>query len=185
MARSDTDPADVTLRPFSRDDFGRLISWLPSEAAHIEWCGAFFGFPLDDAQLERYLESSTRPNGRVVFSAERPTGEVVGHVEISHVWPRLSSRLSRVLVAPTCRRRGIGSAMVAQALAFSFRDHGVARIDVGVSQDNGAAISCYRKLGFEHVGTWIDAMTVGGRTIDVYWMTVTKDRWAMAGAPSK
>jgi hypothetical protein len=55
-------PTDrVTLRPFGREDFSRLISWLPTEADLIEWCAAFFHYPLTDAQLERYLESTRQP----------------------------------------------------------------------------------------------------------------------------
>jgi hypothetical protein len=52
----------VTLSPFGREDFSRLISWLPTEADPIEWCAAFFQYPLTDAQLERYLEITKQPN---------------------------------------------------------------------------------------------------------------------------
>jgi len=53
---------DVALRSFAREDFGRLMSWVRSEAALVEWCAGFFRHPLDDAQLDRYLESSKQPN---------------------------------------------------------------------------------------------------------------------------
>jgi RimJ/RimL family protein N-acetyltransferase len=167
---------DVSLRPFVREDFERLISWVPSEEALAEWCASFFRHPLDDTQLDRYLESSKHPNARGVWSAES-RGDHVGHVEISQIWPHLSSRLSRVLVAPDHRRRGIGLAMIAKALSFSFREHHVSRIDLGVSATNTGAIACYEKLGFTHVGTWPGGIMTGAGTIDVYWMTVMRDRW--------
>jgi RimJ/RimL family protein N-acetyltransferase len=169
---------DVALRPFVREDFERLMSWLRSEVALVEWCAGFFRHPLDDAQLERYLESSKQPNARVIWVAETSSGDPVGHVEISQIWPYLSSRLSRVLVAPDQRRRGIGSAMIAKALAFSFRQHHVSRIDLGVSAGNSAAIACYEKLGFTHVGTRPGGIVVGAAKIDVYWMTVIRDQWS-------
>jgi len=169
---------DVALRPFVREDFERLMSWLRSEVALVEWCAGFFRHPLDDAQLERYLESSKQPNARVIWVAETSSGDPVGHVEISQIWPYLSSRLSRVLVAPDQRRRGIGSAMIAKALSFSFRQHHVSRIDLGVSAGNVAAIACYEKLGFTHVGTWPGGIVVGAAKIDVYWMTVMRDQWS-------
>jgi hypothetical protein len=53
-----TSAGRVTLHPFGRDDFSRLISWLPTEADLIDWCAAFFQYPLTYLQLERYLESS-------------------------------------------------------------------------------------------------------------------------------
>jgi RimJ/RimL family protein N-acetyltransferase len=169
---------DVALRPFAREDFGRVISWVRSEAALVEWCAGFFRHPLDDAQLDRYLASSKQPNARDIWVAETRDGDPVGHVEISQIWPYLSSRLSRVLVAPGHRRRGIGSAMIAKALSFSFRQHHVSRVDLGVSAANATAIACYEKLGFTHVGTWPGGIAAGTAKIDVYWMTVRRDQWS-------
>jgi RimJ/RimL family protein N-acetyltransferase len=170
-------PPDITFRPFGRDDFARLVSWVGTPEALGEWCAAFFAFPLDDAQLARYLESAGPPPRSTILTAVTPAGEAVGHVELSHVWPHLSSRLSRVLVAPQRRRQGLGAAMVSRALVLSFETHHVDRIDLGVSADNEAAIACYNRTGFEHVGTWPDAMAAGSRVIDVYWMTVTRSVW--------
>jgi RimJ/RimL family protein N-acetyltransferase len=175
-------PPEITLRKFGRDDFDRLISWVGTPEALGEWCASFFAFPLDNAQLTRYLESAGLPPRSTILTAVTPTGEAVGHVELSHVWPHLSSRLSRVLVAPQRRRTGIGAAMVLQALALSFETHRVDRIDLGVSADNEAAIACYERTGFDHVGTWPHAMEAGPRVIDVYWMTVTRSAWESSAA---
>jgi len=148
----------ISLAPFVREDFDRLISWVLTESDLVKWSGAFFRHPLTRAQLQRYLESSKQPNARLIFTAWSTEGEAVGHVEISYIWPHLSSRLSRVLVAPHSRRRGLGSAMIAEALALSFTDHHVGRVDLGVSATNAPAITCYEKVGFTHGGTWPDAL---------------------------
>ena len=176
-----TSPVQIALHPFGRDDFDRLISWLPTEDALVEWCAGFFRYPLNHAQLERYLESSKQPNTRAIFTARAQDGEAVGHIEVSQIWPHLSSRLSRVLVDPARRHRGIGSAMIRQALSFSFVQHGVDRIDLGVSAGNAVAIGCYAKLGFAEVGKWPNAIVAGSRTIDVVWMTLTREKWARGG----
>lgn len=68
--------------------------------------------------------------------------------------------------------------MVARAVAFSFETHHVARIDLGVATDNGAAIACYRQQGFDHVGTWPQGIHGGPETIDVCWMSFTRTTWA-------
>lgn len=167
----------ITLHPFGREDFPRLISWLPSEGDLVEWCAGFFRYPLTDAQLERYLESTKQPNTRIIFIARSAGDEIVGHIEISQIWPGLSSRLSRILVAPDQRRRGFASSMVAQALLVSFDQYLVNHVDLGVSSTNSAAIGCYEKLGFKQVGKWPNAIVTGASTIDVIWMTVTRDAW--------
>ncbi len=67
--------------------------------------------------------------------------------------------------------------MVAQALLVSFDQYFVDRVDAGVSATNLAAIGCYAKLGFSQVGKWPNAIVAGSSTLDVIWMTVTRDRW--------
>ena len=44
--------------------------------------------------------------------------------------------------------------------------------------DNAAAIGCYLKEGFVHIGTWPRAVTIGTRTVHVAWMTLTRSAWA-------
>jgi hypothetical protein len=125
MIGKTTSPVRIALSPFGRDDFDRLISWLPTEDDLVEWCAGFFRYPLTYAQLERYLESSQQPNARVIFAARTMDGEAVGHIEVSQIWPHLSSRLSRVLVVPDQRHQGIGSTIIREALSFSFVQHSV------------------------------------------------------------
>jgi RimJ/RimL family protein N-acetyltransferase len=133
-----------------------------------QWCGSFFGYPLDESRLQRYLDSAREPNTRAIFTALLPSGQPVGQFEISQIWPYLSSRLSRVLVVPDRRQVDIGGAMVSRAVAFSFDKHHVDRFDLGVDALNMVTINCYRRQGFKHVGTWPQAMEAGPTIIDVY-----------------
>jgi RimJ/RimL family protein N-acetyltransferase len=115
------DSIQIRLRPFDQTDFGRLISWVSTPQALGQWCAAFFLHPLDEQQLQRYLDSASQANVRAIFTALTPSDEIVGHIEVSMIWPYLSSRLSRIIVAPGRRGEGIGGAMVTRAAAFSSR----------------------------------------------------------------
>ena len=185
MINKGVSAVQVTLRPFGREDFARLASWLPTEADLIEWSAAFFRYPLTDDQLERYLESTKQPNARAIFVARDIDGEPVGHIEISQIWPYLSSRMSRVLVAPDKRHRGIGSSMIAKALSFTFDAHHVDRVDLGVSATNSAAIDCYERAGFVRVGTWPKAIEVGSHTLDVVSAATVLERVARRPEPAR
>jgi RimJ/RimL family protein N-acetyltransferase len=66
--------------------------------------------------------------------------------------------------------------MVGEALSFSFKQHAVDRIDLGVSATKSAAINCFEKLGFTQVGIWPEAILLGSGSIDVVWMTMSRDR---------
>lgn len=127
----------IILAPFGPEAFDRLMSWVPTEFDLIRWCGAHFRFPLTHVQLEAYLQSTKAPNIREVFTAQMNDGEPVGHVEISHIWPYLSSRLSRVLVAPDKRYRGIARSMISQVLMRAFDVHQANHVDLGVAAYNG------------------------------------------------
>jgi RimJ/RimL family protein N-acetyltransferase len=167
----------LALRPFEERDLAPLISWVPTADELVRWSAALFRHPLDEDQLRRHLERARGPDRLEPFTVTR--GErAVAHVELSMIWPHLSCRLSRVLVAPGERGRGVGRGTVRLAVARGFGRHRVDRIDLGVAADNEAAIGCYRKEGFVHVGTWPRAITVGTRTVDVTWMTLTRSAWA-------
>ena len=167
----------IALRPFGANDFEALKSWVPTAEALTQWCAAFFKFPLDDLQLRRYLDSAAQPHTREIFTAQTQTGEAIGHIEVSMIWPHLSCRLSRILVDPERRAHGVGRMMVSLAVSHAFDSHQVDRIDLGVSDDNAVAIGCYQREGFTHVGTWQNAIANEVRTINVYWMTLTRAAW--------
>jgi RimJ/RimL family protein N-acetyltransferase len=67
--------------------------------------------------------------------------------------------------------------MVVQSLLVAFDRYFVDRVDLGVSATNSAAAGCYAKLGFRQVGTWSNAIVTRSSTIDVVWMTMTRDAW--------
>jgi RimJ/RimL family protein N-acetyltransferase len=62
-------------------------------------------------------------------------------------------------------------------ILVSFDQYFVDRVDLGVSAANSAAVDCYSKQGFRIVGKWPDAIMAGSSTLDVIWMTVTRDTW--------
>jgi RimJ/RimL family protein N-acetyltransferase len=170
-------PMPLALRPFEERDFASLISWVPTADELVQWSAAFFRLPLDEDQLRRHLESTRNANTLEIFTVAQ-ADRAVAHIELSMIWPHLSCRLSRVLVAPGERSRGIGRKTVRLAVSHGFERYHVDRIDLGVADDNEAAIGCYRREGFVHVGTWPRAMTIGTRTINVAWMTLTRSAWA-------
>jgi putative acetyltransferase len=56
-----------------------------------------------------------------------------------------------MFLAPSWRRQGVGSALMAEALRWA-RDVGVEKIELTVYPDNLAAIGLYRKFGFREEG---------------------------------
>ena len=177
----------IELREFDQSDLSRLKSWIQSPEALHDWAGNFFSYPLTDEQLHSYLESAGNLHGgrRIFKSVDPKNGEAVGHIELSHIWPHLSARISRVLIGlPELRGAGLGHQMVQQLVVFAFDEFEFDRLDAGVSDTNTTAIRCYEKAGFSHVGTWPRAMSTTTSEISVLWMSLFKSQWKQQRRPA-
>jgi len=103
---------NIQLARFARADFYRIIEWIDSPEALHEWAGYRFKYPLTDKQLEDHLaEAEAEHSQRQIFRAvDADTKVIVGHVELTHIWPYLSARVARLLVGnSSLREKGVGS----------------------------------------------------------------------------
>jgi len=170
----------IKLQPFRRDDFARLISWVSSPEFLLQWAGPMFTYPLDEAQLGTYWQSTvTESPVRRVYTVVDSTSSIpVGHIELNHIDERnRSATVSRVLVDPDLQGRGYGTHMVREILKIAFEKMHLHRVDLFVFDFNAPAISAYERAGFEKEGYLRDARRIG----DEYWslvhMSVLEDRW--------
>lgn len=78
--------------------------------------------------------------------------EVVGYIDFFITWD--SASIARVCVADECRRNGIGKALIEKMVEVCKKqEEEVANITLEVRVSNEAAISLYKKNGFEAVTT--------------------------------
>lgn len=171
----------ITLRPFDRSDFARLIGWVASPAFLLQWAGPLFTYPLDTVQLERYLaESQQERPPRMIFTAvEAETGAAVGHIELGKIDPRnRSASLSRVLIGdPSRRGKGSGVEMVLRALEIGFDRLGLHRVDLVVFDFNTGAVACYERAGFVIEGRLREARRFGEEYWTLVQMSVLEQEW--------
>jgi len=168
----------VELEAFERGDIDRLTGWIGSAEELMTWAGPIFRWPLDRPQLERYLSAAegAEPARRIFRAVE--AGEVVGHVELNAIErTHRTATLSRVLVRPGLRGRGVGAAMVRGALAVAFDEMRLHRVDLFVFDFNAAAIACYDRLGFRHEGRLRDYRRLGDRYLSTLLMSMLEDEW--------
>lgn len=175
----------IELQKFQREDFARLIGWVPTEAFMIQWSGPFFCFPLDTAQLDDYLRSAERqpPPRRIFKGVETGSGEVVGHIELNNIdYRNRAASVSKVLVGDDRNRgKGYGTDMVRALLAIAFDEMDLHRVELKVFDWNQPAIHSYQKLGFSIEGHLRDYRKIG----DIYWssylMSLLAPEWQRAG----
>jgi RimJ/RimL family protein N-acetyltransferase len=160
---------NVSLLPFERADFSRLIDWVPSAEFLMLWSGPFFTFPLDEAQLEIYYQSAQAdPPVRRIFKAiDEDNQQVIGHIELNNIdWRNGAAAVSKVLVGVTGgQNKGYGTLMMQKLVEIAFEQYHLHRLELRVFDFNQSAIRCYQKVGFQIEGHLRDYRRVG----EVYW----------------
>ncbi|HDR6634956.1 TPA: GNAT family N-acetyltransferase [Bacillus cereus] len=141
----------IKLESFQKSDFKQLINWINSEEFLIQWSGNAFTFPLDEQQLEKYIESANTLAFKVV---DEETSDVIGHISLGQIDNiNKSARIGKVLVGNTkMRGRSIGKHMMKAVLHIAFDELKLHRVTLGVYDFNTSAISCYEKIGFVKEG---------------------------------
>ena len=144
---------DWEVRPAEPGDAGRLVElaravggepggWLITTS---DWRSV--------AEERRYLRAIKRYPHAAVYTVETPDGELVGRLSLSRDQHSASQHVADLglMVAASHRRRGIGRALLEQAVAWA-REHGVEKLELHVFPHNEAAIALYESFGFEREG---------------------------------
>lgn len=135
----------IRIEPFEADDFNRLIAWIESEEALIQFAGPLFTFPLTAWQLDSYLLDPDRKPFKVISLNET---KVIGHAEL-HFADDNIVKLCRILIGDkNYRGKGYCVQIVNELLKFAFNISTVRKADLNVYDWNISAIKCYEKAGF-------------------------------------
>ncbi|WP_141552415.1 GNAT family N-acetyltransferase [Bacillus cereus] len=166
----------IKLESFKKSDFKQLINWINSEEFLIQWSGNAFTFPLDEQQLEKYIESANTLAFKVV---DEETSDVIGHISFGQIDNiNKSARIGKVLVGNTkMRGRSIGKHMMKAVLHIAFDELKLHRVTLGVYDFNTSAISCYEKIGFVKEGLLRESKRVGETYWNLWEMSMLEYEW--------
>lgn len=140
----------LRLKPFGRNDYDTLASWIADERAQIIWSATTFPFPLTQNDIEDYccLCRDNTPHHEFMKAVDPNSGAMVGIFSMKRVDSLgRTGHLSMIMIAPAHRGKGMGSAMVKAALARGFKTKGFRRIQLYVFTFNRAAKTCYSRCG--------------------------------------
>jgi RimJ/RimL family protein N-acetyltransferase len=155
-----------------------VLPWIASRESLELWTAYSFDYPLTREHLQKHLRESTERGDRLIFKAVdvesadgAGSGEVIGHIELGAIDHRNQSmRIGRVLLAATCRGRGLGAEMMRAALAMAFDQFQMHRVELGVFDVNPRAIVCYERVGFRREGMRRESFR---SSTGVYWSEIT------------
>lgn len=138
----------LCLRPFDPRYATVIAQWVKTEE-ELRWLAPSTQGPLTAAKVTGWIKSG---GVAIVLIGEGDTppigyGELNPmHGETDHVW------LGHVVIHPDHRGRATGQAFVRALLDHAFTRFSAKRVSLIVFPDNTAALRCYRRVGFRHVG---------------------------------
>jgi RimJ/RimL family protein N-acetyltransferase len=162
----------LLVRPAVPGDADALVALGRAVAAED---GLWLTYDRTRGDERRNVRSVQRDPNMAVFVAEAPEG-VVGRLSIARDRAPHSRHVAEVglMVAATARRRGIGAALMNEAMKWA-QDAGVVKLELTVFPHNEPAIALYRKLGFREEGLIRRRYFIGGRYIDAMVMGLDLD----------
>jgi RimJ/RimL family protein N-acetyltransferase len=122
------------------------------------------------ADERRYLRAVRRTPHAAVFVAEAPEG-IVGRLSVArdpHPASRHVADLG-LMVAAGRRRRGIGRALLEQAVEWA-RETGISKLELHVFPHNAPALALYESFGFVKEGYRRRHYRRGGELVDAVLM---------------
>jgi len=145
MQRSGS-PPEIRIREATLADVDRLLELLVAVAGEGRWIGT--EAPVDLERRRRRMVEDVGSDQVVVLVAEAD-GELVGELGL-HL-ARYGVADLGMLVAAGGRGRGVGSALLAEAVDRA-RKAGAHKIALQVWPHNAAAIALYERFGFQREG---------------------------------
>lgn len=171
----------VKLKYFEHADFKQLINWIDSPAFLLQWGGPGFDYPLNETQLEKYMENTNneRAETMVYKVINHETGEAIGHISLGKIDRKnKSARVGKVLVGDkNTRGKGIGQQMIKEILKIAFDELQLHRVSLGVFDFNTSAIVCYEKAGFKKEGLLRDSRKNGNEYWSLWEMSILENEW--------
>jgi RimJ/RimL family protein N-acetyltransferase len=160
----------ITIRQARPDDAATLVALGAAVGREPEaWLLNTDGWR-SVGEERRYLRALKRhPDAAVVVADD--DGAVVGRLSLARDPHGSSSHVADLglMVAATHRRRGIGRALLEQAVAWA-RDAGVSKLELHVFPWNEPAIRLYEQFGFEREGLRRRHYRRGGELVDAILM---------------
>ncbi len=169
---------ELELRPFESRFAAIVASW-PRDERDLLWLAPRTPPPLTPKKVCRWQRANKRTFLLHVGGELGPCA--YGEINLMQDKPK-HKWLGHLIVAPTVRRRGIGSRLVALLLGEAFQTHAAHSVSLVVFPENHLAQRCYLREGFVHAGDEFHRFRPGQPEYRMQRMTITRQRWLMRRA---
>jgi RimJ/RimL family protein N-acetyltransferase len=166
----------LVVRHAEPRDAARLVDLAEAVGAEPEGWLITEGAWRSAVDERRYLKALRRYGDAAVLVAEAD-GEIVGRLSLARDPHPASAHVADLglMVAKTCRRRGVGRALMEAAETWA-RSAGIEKLELHVFPYNAPAIGLYERLGYRREGVRRGHYRRGGELVDAILMAKTLER---------
>lgn len=147
----------LRLRPWLKNDFQHLQTWIPDRRTHALWAADKVPFPLSQKGFSALTEHCEQDSGGTAWTCTKSDGIPVGCFLLSIREKNNSAFVAHVIIDPELRGKGYGTLMMKLLLKYAFEIAGVESVKLSVFDCNPAARKCYENAGFHEVSYTPDA----------------------------
>ena len=164
----------VELRAIEREDLPRYVEWL-NDPEVMRYFSPLEPMSLADEErwFEGQLQQSDTRNFAIYYEGEHVGGAGYSHID----WRERSAEIGLFIGHKNLWDKGLGTDIMSALVRFGFEQMNLHRIYLRVYEENPRAITCYRKVGFQHEGKMRDASFRHGRYHHILWMSILEDEY--------
>jgi RimJ/RimL family protein N-acetyltransferase len=144
-------PEGVTIRPARPSDAASFLQMFRAVVAERRWVRTDV-VTRSVRDQRRMFREAWSPSRAILVALDR-AGRVIGNIWIAREEHPVNRHVASIgmAVAKEWRGRGVGSALMAEALRWA-REQGVEKVALSVYPGNDRAAALYRKFGFVEEG---------------------------------
>lgn len=142
----------LELRPYQESDAKYIVNWVKDETSYHKWCAGKFGkYPLTIEKINDYYKNHKLEDNFFKMTAFEDN-EIIGHFLMRFIDKNNKIlRLGFIIINNIKQGKGYGKKMISLALKYAFEVLKANKVTLGVFENNLAAYSCYKSLGFKEI----------------------------------
>lgn len=142
----------LRLRPYKKRDAEQIVTWFKDERSFRQWAAYRYStYPISEKDMNTHYEEMEENDDFFEMTAFDETG-IVGHFILRFTDEKKEViRLGFIIINGEKRGKGYGKEMLQLAVKYAFDFLKVKQVTLGVFENNSAAFSCYKAVGFKEV----------------------------------
>jgi diamine N-acetyltransferase len=165
---------NLQLRAIEYEDLPTLVAWRNDPDVYQYF---FEHEPLSLVMQKAWFEKLLqRPDEKLWIAETIEDHKAIGTAGLTHLdWRSRKAELSRILISPECRKRGLGRELINLALHYVFNHLNLNRLYCQTFADNQAAVNLYERSGFKREGLFRQSVFKEGSYRDVVFMAILRE----------